>query len=72
MKIKELRAKFDMTQADLAKELGVAQNTICDWETGGHCPSVKSLKMMSMLFKVSMDDIEIPFLEKVLSEVNTA
>ena len=60
-KIKELRARHDMTQADLAQKLGVAQNTVCNWEKGSHNMPVRKLREMAQLFNVRMDEIELPF-----------
>jgi len=34
-----VRAKLGMTQTQMAKELGVAQGDLSNWETGKHRPS---------------------------------
>ncbi len=40
-RIKELRTKRGMTQAQLAKLIGVSRNTISSIETGQYCPTAK-------------------------------
>lgn len=32
--LKELRVKFNLTQAELSKKIGVSPVTLCHWETG--------------------------------------
>jgi len=52
-RIKELRARYDMTQADLAKKVGVRRETISFLERGKYNPSLgRSNNPMSMLSKV--------------------
>ena len=46
-KIKELRKAKGMTQAELAKELGVKTGTISNYETGKSVPSEANLKKLS-------------------------
>lgn len=53
--IKSERARLDMTQEDLAAEIGVDAGTIRRWEKGDtDVPSSKAA-MMSKLFKCSID-----------------
>ena len=40
-KIKELRARYDLTQEDLAKKVGVRRETILFIEKGNYNPSLK-------------------------------
>ena len=42
--IKELREKFDFTQAELAKKLSVSDKTISKWETGKGYPDISLLE----------------------------
>ena len=46
-KIKELRKAKGMTQAELAKELGVKTGTVSNYETGKSVPSEANLKKLS-------------------------
>lgn len=53
--IKSERVRLDMTQEDLASEIGVDAGTIRRWEKGDtDVPSSKATKM-SKLFKCSID-----------------
>ena len=36
--IRGLRSHMDMTQQQMAEELGTRQQTISEWETGMYCP----------------------------------
>jgi transcriptional regulator with XRE-family HTH domain len=56
--LRELRVSYNsgegLSQADLAKQLKVAPNTISRWETGTYCPSVVDLEQIARFFGVSM------------------
>lgn len=47
MKLDEMRKAKNMTQAELAKRTGVAQNTISQLETGERRPSVEVAKRIA-------------------------
>jgi transcriptional regulator with XRE-family HTH domain len=44
-----------MRQADLAKVLNLASNTISSWERGNSSPSIDELRFLAEFFKVSTD-----------------
>lgn len=46
-----------MTQAELAKELGVYQSAITQWENGLTSPRLDKLQAMAALFKCSIDEL---------------
>lgn len=54
-KIKELREKAKLTQAELADVLGVKRVTVSQWERGENKPRIDTLIKMSQLFKVTTD-----------------
>jgi putative transcriptional regulator len=56
-RIKEYRAKFNMTQAELAKRVGVRRETISFLEKGEYNPSLKLSINIARLFKVSVEDV---------------
>ena len=56
-KIKELRVSNDMTQADVAKKLGITRSSVNAWEMGISVPSTMYLVELSRLFAVSTDYI---------------
>lgn len=46
-----------MTQAELAKALGVYQSAITQWENGLTSPRLDKLQAMAALFKCSIDEL---------------
>lgn len=54
-RIREMRKANQMSQGDLAKKLGVAQNTLSTWEIGRHEPDNDALIKIADLFGVSID-----------------
>ncbi|GLO64200.1 DNA-binding protein RDGA [Vibrio sp. MACH09] len=54
-KIQVLRKQRSLSQADLAREIGVAPVTVSKWEIDTSKPKGKSLLMLSELFNVSID-----------------
>lgn len=49
------RRKKELTQTQLAEEIGVSRITINKWETGKSTPSVEMLLKLSNFFNVSVD-----------------
>ena len=56
-KIKELRLDKKLTQEELGNALGLAKNTISQYETGERTPSVKVFKDMAAFFGVTVNDL---------------
>ncbi|MCL2003233.1 MAG: helix-turn-helix domain-containing protein [Oscillospiraceae bacterium] len=54
-KIKALREQLGMTQADLAKKLGLTRSGVNGWEMGLSVPSTPLLVEISKTFYVSTD-----------------
>ena len=54
-KIKSLREKHEMTQSELAKNLGLTRSSINAWEMGLSVPSTNYIVELSKLFNVSAD-----------------
>ena len=54
-KIKILREKSGMTQAELARKLGVTRSGVNAWEMGITTPSTQYIVELALLFKVSTD-----------------
>ena len=55
--IKELRARKNFTQKDLAEKLNVTPQAVSRWELDTVEPSIDTLKDMANLFDVSMDQL---------------
>jgi putative transcriptional regulator len=58
-RIKEFRARKDMTQADLAKAVGVRRETIVFLEKGKLNPSLKLAHDVAKLLGTSIDELYI-------------
>ena len=56
-KIKLLRESKGLTQADLAKKLGVTRSGVNAWEMGITIPSTQYIVELSLFFKVSTDHL---------------
>lgn len=53
--IKHLREQSGMTQAELARKLGVTRSGVNAWEMGITVPSTQSIVELALLFGVSTD-----------------
>jgi len=58
-RIKELRARHDMTQEDLAKRVGVRRETISFLERGRYNPSLKLAHDVAKALNASIDELFI-------------
>jgi len=56
-RIKELRARYDLTQEDLAKKVGVRRETILYLEKGKYNPSLKLAHDIATVLKTTIDDL---------------
>jgi len=56
-KLQQLRKQNNMTQEQLAEKLFVSRTAISKWESGKGYPNIESLKSISKLFSVSIDDL---------------
>ena len=56
-KIKLYRESKNMTQGEVAEVLGVKATTISKYEAGSLEPNIESLKKLSELFGISVDEL---------------
>ncbi len=56
-RIKELRGRRKMTQAQLAKLIGVSRNTISSIETGQYCPTAKLAYLICIALNTRFEEI---------------
>jgi len=56
-KLQQLRKQKELTQEQLAEQLFVSRTAISKWESGKGYPNLDSLKTISKLFSVSIDDL---------------
>jgi putative transcriptional regulator len=55
--MKELRARYELTQEDLAKLVGVRRETIVFLEKGKYNPSLKLAHDIAVTLKTTIDDL---------------
>ena len=57
--IKEFRARYNLTQEDLAKKVGVRRETIVFLEKGKYNPSLKLAYDVAKVLKTTIDELFI-------------
>lgn len=57
MRLKKLRLKQGMAQADLAKRLGVYQPLISAWETGRYRPSPHNIPRLTEALNCTYEEL---------------
>lgn len=58
-RIKELRARYDMTQDDLARKVGVRRETVLFIENGKYVPSLKLAHDIAKVLQTTVDELFI-------------
>ena len=58
-RIKEFRVRYNLTQEDLAKKVGVRRETIVFLEQGKYNPSLKLAHDITKVLKVTIDELFI-------------
>ena len=58
-RIKEFRARYNLTQEDLAKKVGVRRETIVFLEKGKNNPSLKLAHDVAKALKTNIDELFI-------------
>ncbi len=58
-RIKELRARYDLTQDELAKSVGVRRETILYLEKGKYNPSLMLAHQIAQTLKTKIDELFI-------------
>jgi putative transcriptional regulator len=58
-RIKELRARYNFTQDDLAKKVGVRRETILFIEKGNYNPSLKLAHEIAKVLQTTIDELFI-------------
>lgn len=56
-KIRELRVKYNLTQAELAESAGVRRETIVFLEQGKYIPSLLLAHKVARIFKTKIEDL---------------
>ncbi|MCD6536028.1 MAG: helix-turn-helix transcriptional regulator [Thaumarchaeota archaeon] len=56
-RLREFRARYRMTQEDLAKRVGVTRQTIIAIENGKYLPSLRLAFKLARVFNVKIEDL---------------
>jgi len=56
-RLREIRARYRMTQEELARRVGVTKQTIIAIENGKYLPSLRLAFKLATVFKVGMEDL---------------
>ena len=57
MEIRKYRKKQGLTQAEVAKKMGVAPSTVTQWETGARRPNVGQVLQLAETLGCSLDEL---------------
>lgn len=55
--LKAARVNAGFTQKEAAKELGVSNKTVCNWELGESVPNIKQVELLCGLYGVEYDNL---------------
>ena len=56
-RLKEYRARYDLTQEDLARKVGVRRETIVYLEAGKYMPSLKLAHDVAVALKATVEEL---------------
>ena len=57
MNLIKFRKEKGISQAELAKQIGVSKSAVCHWEKNNILPKVNNLKLLSVIFDCTVDDL---------------
>ena len=57
MRIQEIRKNKGMKQKELAAKLGIAANTLSQYETGNREPDLETIKRIAFILEVTVDEL---------------
>lgn len=69
--IKKYRSELSMSQDELAEKVFVSRQSVSNWENDKTYPDIKSLLLLSEVFKVSLDQLVKGDLEIMKKEITT-
>ena len=56
-RLKELRKNLELTQAELARQLGIPTSTYTNWEIGRTEPSIQDIFNLIEFFEIEANDL---------------
>ena len=55
--LKQIRRDCELTQKQVAKELGVVESCYANWEQGRTEPNIEMLRQLGEIFQVPIDEL---------------
>ena len=59
--VKELRQAMNITQKEIAKQMNVAQSTVCRWEGGNAKPPIDKIVKLAEILNVTVEELAYIF-----------
>ena len=56
-RILELRSKYNISQGELSKMVGVTRQMISSWENGKSVPDINQSVKLAKAFKITLDEL---------------
>lgn len=56
-KIKEYRERYELSQEELARRLGIDRSSVAKWESGCNTPTLNHLLELSKIFRCTIDEL---------------
>ena len=69
-KIKKYREQINLSQEELADKVYVSRQTVSNWENNKSYPDINSLKQLSNIFDVSLDEFIKGDIEEMKKRIN--
>lgn len=57
MNLRKMRERCGITQTELARRLGIRQNTITQWESGRRSPRVSEITRLADAVECTLDEL---------------
>lgn len=57
MNLRKMRERCGITQTELARRLGIRQNTITQWESGRRSPRVSEIARLADAVECTLDEL---------------
>ena len=55
--LRRIRGELNLTQAELAQELGVTQSLVAQWERGASLPNAAKLPLLASVLRCTIDEL---------------
>ena len=70
-KLSKLRQDYNLSQKQLAEQIGVSQASINYWEKGQRTPSIDAAQKLANFFKIPISELLEPTTAKLFDDMNS-